>query len=115
MAKRTYELKEKVLRFSELTPEKIGAGWSIKIDIPRVHAFFRFDRNPFNAKWEFRSRSEEPLYGHAVVEPVHYLDDGEVFTYYAALVLTLCRLVGVTYDDVRVTYQWAPRMVKEEK
>ncbi len=107
---------DKVLRFSELTPNRIAKLNEFAVHVPNVAVSFVF-RRITNGMWVFQTDSAVPVYlpDSSEVNPPHLMSDEEVSMGYCGLVLTLCRLVGVTYDDVRITYQWAPRMVKEEK
>ena len=93
----------KVLRFSELTPNRIAKLNEFTVHVPSVDVSFVF-RRITNGMWVFQTDSAVPVYlpGGGEVNPPHLMSDEEVSVGYCGLVLTLCNLVGKTYDDVEV-------------
>ena len=102
----------KVLRFSELTPERIMRAQLIKVVVPSIDAVLDFERQP-DASWAFIMHSKK-LYKDSDgecfpgVQISHNINDEAVYALYCGLTLTLCGVTDATYDDVYVCYYYEP-------
>ena len=93
------------LRFSEMTPERIAQTDAFEVIVPDVSVTWSFYRRPLSSdEWSLDVRTREfPFDPDNAMRVVNKMTDERVFGFYCGLILTLCAVVGRTYDDVIVT------------
>ena len=92
-------MTDKIIRFSELTPEKLLHANSVKVVIPDTDAVLAFEHET-DGSWTFI------IYFSFFpgCQVMHAINEKTVWALYCGLTLTLCGAADKTYDDVEVFY-----------